>query len=85
MTEIDRQVHGVPLWLMRDYLVDLGGVPQEEGFVVGEGWEATYQRVEDFRLGSLVIGVVHLRITGEEGALAKLMWDLELKLLRGGG
>ena len=85
MARIERRVHGVPIWLMREYLLDLGGQEAGEGKVVGNGWSARYARVEDYKIGSLVIGAVHLEIEGKENALATLEPDLNLKLMRGGG
>ena len=85
MAEIERHVHGVPLWLMRDYLVEMGGRAQGDERVIGDGWEAQFKRVEDYNIGSLVIGRVWLKITGDEGVLAELEPVLNLKLMRGGG
>ena len=85
MRVIQRRVHGVPYWLMGEYLVELDGILKAEGHVVGEGWEARYERVEDFRIGSLVIGALQLEVEGEEEPLADLEPRLNLKLMRGGG
>ncbi len=80
-----REVHGVPAWLLRDYLVELGGEAQQEGVICGPNWEARYHRIEDFRLGSLRIGRLALEIQGSPQALAQLIPALEMKLMRGGG
>ena len=85
MRTIQRKVHGVPFWLLQEYLEELGGVVREDGYVVGEGWEARFERVEDYRIGSLVIGAVYLEVKGQEATLTELEPVLNLKLLRGGG
>ena len=85
MRTIRRQVHGVPYWLMQEYLQELGGEIQEEGLVFGDGWEARFERVEDYRIGSLVIGAICLEVKGNEATLANLEPVLNLKLMRGGG
>ena len=85
MAVIERQVHGVPVWLMREYLVELGGQAQGEDMVLGDGWQANFKRIEDYKIGSLVIGRVWVKITGDEGVLAALQPALDLKLIRGGG
>ncbi len=85
MAVIERQVHGVPVWLMREYLVEMGGQAQGDNRVIGNGWEAHFERVEDYKIGSLAIGRVRLEITGDEETLAALEPVLNLKLMRGGG
>lgn len=83
--EIVREVHAVPTWLMKDYLIELGGIPDGEEQVTGEGWKAVFRRIEDFRLGSITVGRVRLQIEGEPEIVENLLPRLELKLLRGGG
>ncbi len=85
MAVIERQVHGVPVWLMREYLVEMGGQAQGDNRVIGNEWEAHFERVEDYKIGSLAIGRVRLEITGDEETLAALEPVLNLKLMRGGG
>ena len=36
-TEV-REIRGIPLWLMQEYLLEMGGTLVEEGLVEGEGW-----------------------------------------------
>jgi hypothetical protein len=75
---------GIPLKLFRDYLIDLGGSQAEEGYVEGPGWRAHLERVEDFQLGSIRVGQVHVDLEGEPQALEALLPQLEKKLLRAG-
>lgn len=76
---------GVPLWLLREYLEDLGGIAQGEQSVLGEGWKASFEKAPPFQIGSLAVGRVKLALEGEEKALERLLPRLEMKLLRGGG
>jgi hypothetical protein len=85
MKKLERDVHGVPLWLMCEYLTALGGEARGENQVVGEGWQARFEKVEPFRIGSLSVGRARLEIEGDEQAIEALMPSLELKLMRGGG
>ncbi len=78
-------VSAVPLWLMVEYLVELGGEQIAEDKVSGEGWQAHLARAEDFHLGSLRVGRTHLRVHGDAEALQKLRPALENKLVRAGG
>ena len=86
---ISREIRGMPLWLLRDYLVELGGaVAQDEARyarVEGVGWTAVITRIEDFQIGSLKVGQLHITVDGDPHALAALTPQLEKKLLRAGG
>jgi hypothetical protein len=82
---ITHDIRSIPLWLLRDYLVDLGGVAQGEEVVAGPGWEARLTRLEPFQLGSLRVGQVRMELSGDPEALAALEKVLWLKLIRGGG
>jgi hypothetical protein len=89
MIVIDRDVRGMPLWLLRDYLVELGGVVTQDepryARVAGDGWTAVISRIEDFQIGSLKVGQLHITVDGRADALAQLTPHLEKKLLRAGG
>ncbi len=79
------EYHGVPLWLMKEYLADLGAVETEENVLVGEGWRAVVSKAEPNRIGSLVIGGAAVEFSGDQAALAALFEKLRWKTLRGGG
>lgn len=81
----DREIRGIPLWLLREYLVELGGQVQQDDCVVGAGWSARLTQLEDFSVGSLRVGQVQIEICGEESAMKALRGPLETKLIRGGG
>ena len=88
--ERERVIRGIPLWLVRGYLEDLGahptGTPTRECVVLAaETWAATLEQVEDFQIGSLRVGQVRLTLTGEDGALRPMLTALETRLFRGGG
>jgi hypothetical protein len=78
-------VHAIPFWLMTEYLIELGGQAVGEGRVIGDGWDAEFARIEDFKIGSIKIGRLSLKIEGDSAAMETLLPQLELKLLRGGG
>jgi len=75
---------GIPLKLFRDYLIDLGGSLAADGDVEGPGWQAHLERVEDFQIGSVRVGQVHVEIEGQSETLDALLPQLEKKLLRAG-
>ena len=82
---IIREVHGIPIWLMKEYLIELGGESMGENQVRGDGWIAAFARIEDFKIGSISVGRLRLQIDGDADVLQSLLPQLELKLLRGGG
>jgi hypothetical protein len=84
--DLEAPIRGIALWLLREYLEELGGTTGADGVVAGPGWEARLTQLEDHPLGSLRIGQVRLELTGEEAALAELRRALTFKLMtRGGG
>lgn len=79
------RIYGVPLWLMKDYLCDLGGSETEANVIEGADWRAELRKSEPARIGSLVVGRIAVRFSGEEAALDRLLEQLHWKTLRGGG
>jgi len=83
----DRRVHDVraiPLWLLREYLVEAGGRPEGDG-IAGEGWTARPEEIEDYRIGGPRVGQVRIELEGTTDALDQVEARLAPKLLRGGG
>lgn len=85
MEELSREVRGIPLWLMRAYLVEAGGTQDGEHRVVGDGWEVRLTQLEDFRVGSLSVGQIRVELVGTPDGMAQILPELEKKLLRAGG
>lgn len=81
----EREIRGMPLWLLQTYLVEMGGLEQAPGLVQGEGWTAQLEQIEDYRIGSLSVGQLRITVDGRAEAMAKLLPELEKKLLRAGG
>jgi hypothetical protein len=79
-------VRGVPIWLLREYLVELGGAMQPDGSVAGDGWLARLTQLDDYRISSLRVGQVRLELTGEDAARESIQALLMRKLsTRAGG
>lgn len=83
--ERKRLIRGIPLWLLREYLVELGGIQVGDNTVKHDYWTASIEQIEDFQVGSLVVGQVVLTLDGAESILDEFCPLLEKKLLRGGG
>ena len=80
-----RNVRGIPLWLLRAYLVEAGGTAEDDHFVVGDGWQVRLTQLEDFEVGSLRVGEIRVEWEGEGEAFVRMQEILERKLLRAGG
>lgn len=80
-----KYIFGVPLWLMKDYLGDLGAIETEENVMTGEGWQAVVRKSEPARIGSLVVGRIEAEFSGEDVALKEMLKKLHWKTMRGGG
>ncbi len=85
MAQFEEVVRGIPLWLLREYIQEVGGTASETEWLVGTGWRVRLTQVEDFALGSLRVGQVRVELEGETEAIERLRQRLAPKLLRGGG
>lgn len=90
----ERVLRGIPLWLLRDYLEELGGTDSEildgspeveEALMVGDGWQARLTQLEDYKIGSLSSGQVRLLVTGDADEMRGMLSRLAPRLFRGGG
>jgi hypothetical protein len=83
---LDETLTGISRWLVRDYLVRLGGHSgRYEDDLEGPGWTARLSDAEDRRVGSLRVGQVRLQLWGTPEVVAELRADLGRLLMRGGG
>ena len=82
---IRHEYHGVPQWLMKEYLADLGAVEQAGDRMVAAAWQAVVRKAEPRRIGSLVIGGAAVEFSGDQAALDSMFEKLHWKTLRGGG
>jgi len=71
---------GMPAWLLETYLVELGGAPDGDAAVAGDGWRAT---LEVRARGGITIARVAVRVEGERADA--VMAALRKKAQRGGG
>lgn len=84
--DLDAPIRGVPLWLLCEYLEELGGAILAEDRVAGPGWQVQLTQIEPFQVGSLRVGQVRMDLSGDAGPLAALRAALGRKLMtRGGG
>lgn len=85
MADFKREIRGVRLWLVQEYLRQLGAQSEAGGWLHGPGWKARLMQMEDYQIGSLRVGQVHLELKGNDRAVGQARQALEKKLLRAGG
>lgn len=81
----ERILRSLPLWLLQEYLVELGGDKIEDRRVRGDGWTARLEQIEDFQVGSLKVGQVYLDVEIDLDKAQGFVLELEKKLIRAGG
>lgn len=80
-----KHIYGVPDWVMKKYLRDLGSKEVAAGQMVGVGWTATIRKAKPQRIGSLEVGRIEVEFKGDEQAITTMLEQLHWKTLRGGG
>ena len=84
MRTIVREMRGIPFFLLREYLEELGGTAAGENRVAGPGWQVDLSRMEPFRIGSLSVGQTRLEIEVEDDLADDFMERFSKKTLRAG-
>jgi hypothetical protein len=85
MKRIEREIRGIPFFLLVEYLEEMGGTVIEKGYVRGPGWNVRLQRIEPFRIGSLEVGQSRLEFEIEDHLVDSFMELFGKKTLRAGG
>jgi hypothetical protein len=84
MQKIIREMRGIPFFLLREYLEEMGGTALSDDQVQGPGWSVKLSRMEPFRLGSLSVGQTRLEMDIEDHILDDFMERFGKKTLRAG-
>ena len=84
MAKETREIRAIPLWLLREYLEELGGTADGEFRVVGPDWVVTLTQMEPFQIGSLRIGQVFFEMDAEPDVSARVQRLLDKKTMRAG-
>lgn len=82
---IERDYRSLPLWLAREYLIELGGQPESDGDVRGNGWRVQLSEGDAISIGALRIGQIRLAFEGDAVVLDQVIAAFERKALRAGG
>ncbi len=79
------EMRGIPYFLLKEYLQEMGGTLIEENFLQGDGWSVRLERMEPFRLGSLEVGQTRLTVEMEDQVADDFIERFQKKTLRAGG
>ena len=87
MSRVVLKIRGVPEWLLRDYLLELGATPGAgTDEMTGDGYTVSWS---DERValpgGTLSLTQLNIVLDGDDAVLATLEPELMKKLQRGGG
>ncbi len=85
MPIIVHEMRGIPYFLLKEYLQELGGHLVGENLIIGDGWKVELERMEPYRIGSLVVGQTRLTIELEDRVASDFQERFFKKTLRAGG
>ena len=80
----ETQIHAIPIWLLREYLEEVGGEVVADDYVVGDGWQAKLEKMPPREIGSLRVGIVQINLEGSSAALDEMLPELEKRTMRAG-
>ena len=84
MRNVDQVIRGIPNFLLKEYLVELGGTQISDCIIVGNGWKAVVTRLEPFRLYSLTVGQNRLELELNDDIADEFLERFAMKTLRAG-
>lgn len=84
MQTISREMRGIPYFLLKEYLQELGGVLVEENLVRGEGWSVRLIKMEPYKFHSLQVGQTCLEMELEDYVAEDFLQRFAMKTLRAG-
>lgn len=85
MQIIEHEMRGIPYYLLKEYLQELGGELVKENLVQGDGWSVQLEQMEPFRVGSLEVGQTRLIMELEDRIADDFKERFFKKTLRAGG
>ena len=84
MQTLVRELRGIPYFLLKEYLQEMGGILAGENIVRGNGWAVTLEHMEPYRLGSLEVGQTRLTMELDDLIAKDFLQRFEMKILRAG-
>ncbi|MBI5352215.1 MAG: DUF1952 domain-containing protein [Chloroflexi bacterium] len=85
MQTIIHEMRGIPYYLLKEYLQELGGTLSGDDFIQGNGWSVKIEKMEPFRLFSLSVGQSRLTMELDDSVADDFLERFKKKTLRAGG
>lgn len=85
MRTIVHEMRGIPYFLLKEYLQEMGGTLVDENLIRGEGWSVRLEKMEPFRLGSLSVGQTRLTMELDDHVADDFLERFRKKTFRAGG
>ncbi len=83
MQTITREMRGIPNFLLKEYLVELGGVLKDD-VVTGKGWAVRLTKMEPYTFFSLRVGQTRLEMELDDDIADDFIARFNMKTLRAG-
>ena len=84
MQTLVRELRGIPYFLLKEYLQELGGSLIGENIVRGDGWTVALEHMEPYRLGSLEVGQTRLIMELDDLVAKDFLEHFDMKTIRAG-
>ncbi|RJP52810.1 MAG: DUF1952 domain-containing protein [Anaerolineaceae bacterium] len=85
MRTLVHEMRGIPYFLLKEYLQEMGGTLIEENLIRGKGWTVRLEQMEPHRIFSLSVGQTRLTVEMEEDVADDFIERFRKKTLRAGG
>jgi len=85
MQTLVHEMRGIPYFLLKEYLQEMGGTLVEENLIQGQGWTVHLERMEPYRIFSLSVGQTRLKVEMEDEVAEDFLERFKKKTLRAGG
>lgn len=80
-----REIRGIPKFLLKEYLIEMGGKEITDDLIAGDYFSVTFEKMEPFQLGALEIGQHRLIIEVQPDRENEFFKIFGMKTLRAGG
>ena len=84
MQLLSREMRGIPYFLLKEYLLELGGALLADDLVAGAGWRVRLTKMEPYKLHSLQVGQTLLEMELEDQVAEDFLQRFAMKTLRAG-
>lgn len=85
MEQFTREIRGIPKFLLKEYLIEMGGVEIVEDLIEAEYFRVKFEKMKPFRIGAIEVGQHRLIIDLIPERVEEFFKIFGMKTLRAGG